>query len=229
MAEHFIHLDTRDIETTESFFSNRFIHARIDSGHVSNEGYDEILEEERDQGWQEAHWKEVKENQLKYDEDVNQYITLALSDLAKPQSVDLINKYVVDLKSDAGQVAFQTSEKSKKFIVYRVNADYLLLTLGLFRSDLNISENAYIDKGSEYYFSAASNLKGMFQGRSPMSDVMEKLSNGFGKYVEILRTLRESDDNYMSFHFKFSQPAMESLEQSLTAEVNKNKRERPDC
>ena len=62
MAEHFIHLDTRDIETTESFFSNRFINARIDSGLQSNEGYDEILEEQRDPDWHEAHWKEVKEN-----------------------------------------------------------------------------------------------------------------------------------------------------------------------
>ena len=229
MAEHFVHLDTRDVETTESFFSSRFINARIDSGQTSNEGYDEILEEERDLEWHETHWKEIKENQLKYDEDVNQYITLTLSDLAKPQSVDLINRYVVDMKSDAGQVAFQTQEQSKKFIVHRVNADYLLLTLGLFRFDLKICDEAYIDKGSEYYFSAASNLKGMFQGRSAMSDVMEKLSNQFGKYVKILRTMRESDDNYMSFHFKFSQPAMESLEHSLTAEVHKNKRQRPDC
>jgi hypothetical protein len=228
MVERFMHLDTRDIETTESFFSNRFINSRIDSGHPSNEGYDEILEEERDQDWRESHWKEIKANQLKYDEDVNQYITLTLSDLAKPQSVDLINRYVVDLKSDAGQVAIQTQEQSKKFIVYRVNADYLLLTLGLFRSDLNICDDAYIDKGSEYYFSAASNLKGMYQGRCAMSDVMEKLSNGFGKYVEILRSMREADDNYMSFHFKFSQPEIESLEQSLTAEVHKNKRDRPD-
>ena len=228
MAEHFVHLDTRDIETTESFFSNRFINARIESGHTSNEGYDEILEEQRDPDWHEANWKEVKANQLKYDEDVNQYITLTLSDLAKPQSVDLMNRYVVDVKSDAGQVAFQTQEQSKKFIVYRVNADYLLLTLGLFRSDLKNCDEAYIDKGSEYYFSAANNLKGMFQGRCAMSDVMEKLSNGFGKYVKILRTMCESDDNYMSFHFKFSQPAMESMEQSLTAEVNKHKRERPD-
>jgi len=223
MSDHFIHLESRDIETTESFFSNRFITARIDSGHESNEGYDEILEEERDSAWHETHWKEIKANQLKYDEDVNQYITLTLSDLAKPQSVDLINRYVVDLKSDAGQVAYQTQEPSKKFIVYRVNADYLLLMLGLFRSDLNISDDAYIDKGSEYYFSAASNLKGMFQGRCAMSDVMEKLSDGFGKYVEILRKMRESDDNYMSFHFKFSQPEIESLERTLTVETQKRK------
>jgi hypothetical protein len=228
MAEHFIHLDTRDIETTESFFSNRFINARIDSGLQSNEGYDEILEEQRDPDWHEAHWKEVKANQLKYDEDVNQYITLTLSDLAKPQSVDLMNRYVVNVKSDAGQVAFQTQEQSKKFIVYRVNADYLLLTLGLFRSDLKVCEDAYIDKGREYYFSAANNLKGVFQGRSAMSDVMEKLSNGFGKYVKILQTMREADDNYMSFHFKFSQPEIETLEQSLTAEVHKDKLEGPD-
>ncbi|MDP7139365.1 MAG: hypothetical protein QF560_13440, partial [SAR324 cluster bacterium] len=105
MAEKFTHLDTGDTETTESFFSNRFLRARMESGHPSNEGLDLIFDKDRDPGWREQHWKEIKDNQLKYDEDVNQYITLTLSDLVHGRSQSLANKYLVSMEADAGQVA----------------------------------------------------------------------------------------------------------------------------
>ena len=155
MVEKFTHLDTGDIETTESFFSNRFLRARIESGHPSNEGLDLIFEEKRSSEWQEKYWKEAKDNRLKYDEDVNQYITLILSDLVEGRSQTLKNKYIVSMDADAGQTFVETSERSKKFNVYRINADYFLLNLGLLRSDTNILGNAYIDKGGFYYSSAA--------------------------------------------------------------------------
>lgn len=221
MAEKFTHLDTGKVETTESFFSCKIITARIDSGHASNQGFDQIFEEDRDPDWEKANWKNIRDNRLNYDEDVNQYITLTLADFVKPQSQDLANKYLVGAESDAGQIAVQTEETSKKYIVYRVNADFLLLYLGLFRYDLN--PHAYIDKGSSYYFSAAANLKGIYNGRSALSDVMEKLSIHFRKYVEILRYMRNADDNYLSFHFKFSQLEIESLEKTLTEESRKGK------
>ena len=116
MVEKFTHLDTGDIETTESFFSNRFLRARIESGHPSNEGLDLIFEENRSSEWQEQHWKQAKDNQLKYDEDVNQYITLILSDLVKGRSQTLINKYIVSMDADAGQTVVEASERSKSFL-----------------------------------------------------------------------------------------------------------------
>lgn len=224
MVEKFTHLDTSEIETTESFFSDRFMRARIDSGYPSNEGFDLIFEKDRDSKWREHHWKEITDNRLKYDEDVNQYITLTLSDLVNPQTQALANKYLVSMDADAGQMVVQEDERSKKFIVYRVNADYFLLNLGLLRSDTNRLGDAYIDKGGYYYSSAASSLKEVFGGRSTLSDTMEKLSRQFGKYVEILRYMKNSDDNYLSFHFKFSKPEIETLERTLTEESARRKK-----
>ena len=223
MAEKFTHLDTGDTETTESFFSNRFLRARMESGHPSNEGLDLIFDKDRDPGWSEQHWKEIKDNQLKYDEDVNQYITLTLSDLVHGRSQSLANKYLVSMEADAGQVAINVDERSKKFIVYRVNADYFLLNLGLFRSDTNILGDAYLDKGGFYYSSAASSLKEVFGGRSSLSDTMEKLSCQFVKYVKILRHMKNSDNNFLSFHFKLSKLEVETLEKTLTEESAKRK------
>ena len=226
MVEKFTHLDTGDIETTESFFSNRFLRARIESGHPSNEGLDLIFEENRSSEWQEKHWKQAKDNQLKYDEDINQYITLTLSGLVKGRSQTLINKYIVSMDADAGQTVVEASERSKKFIVYRINADYFLLNLGLLRSDTNILGDAYIDKGGFYYSSAASSLKEVLGGRSTLSDTMEKLSRQFVKYVRILRYMKNSDSNFLSFNFKLSKLEIKKLERTLTEElvVKKNSR-----
>ena len=226
MVEKFTHLDTGDIETTESFFSNRFLKARIESGHLSNEGLDLVFEENRSSEWQEKHWKQAKDNQLKYDEDVNQYITLILSDLVKGRSQTLINKYIVSMDADAGQTVVEAGDRSKKFIFYRINADYFLLNLGLLRSDTNILGDAYIDKGGFYYSSAASSLKEVLGGRSTLSDTMEKLSRQFVKYVRILRYMKNSDSNFLSFNFKLSKLEIKKLERTLTEElaVKKNSR-----
>jgi len=223
MVEKFIHLDTGDIETTESLFSDRFLRARIESGYPSNEGLDLIFEKNRDFKWREHNWGEIKDNQLKYDEDVNQYITLILSDLVQGRSQSLTNKYLVSMEADAGQMAIKVGERSKKFFVYRVNADYFLLNLGLFRSEKNALNDAYIDKGGFYYSSAASSLKKVFGGRSTLSDTMEKLSCQFVKYVRILRHMKNSDSNFMSFHFKLSNLEVEKLERTLTEESAKKK------
>ncbi len=219
MVEKFTHLDTGDIETTESFFSNRFLKARIESEHPSNEGLDLIFEENRSSEWQEKHWKQAKDNQLKYDEDVNQYITLILSDLVKGRSQTLINKYIVSMDADAGQTVVEASERSKKFIVYRINADYFLLNLGLLRSDTNILGDAYLDKGGFYYSSAASSLKEVLGGRSTLSDTMEKLSRQFVKYVRILRYMKNSDSNFFSLNYKLSKLEIKKLERTLTDEL----------
>lgn len=223
MAIKFKHMDSGEVETTEWFFFNQFMNARIDRGEDSNSGYDPILEVGRGQAWLESHWQETKANEMKYDEDVNQYITLVLAELVNPKSLALANKYLVNLKSDAGQVATDLEERSKKYFVYKVNADFLLLNLGLFNPDTNLLGTAYFDKGESYYFSAASSLKAITGGRSGQSDVLEKLSLKFGKYVEILRHMKNSADNYLSFHFKFQKIEMKQMEATLTQAVQKRK------
>ena len=158
-AMKFTHLDTKDTETTESYFFDQFLGARIDSGNESNEGYDLIMELGRDEEWHDQNWAAVKENDLKYDEDVNQYITLTLADLANPQTLPLINKYLVSLQSDIGQEAVHYDDNARQYLAYKVNADFLLFNLGLFNSDSNVLGDAYFDKGETYYYSAATRLK----------------------------------------------------------------------
>jgi hypothetical protein len=220
-AIKFTHLDTKDTETTESYFFDQFIGARIDSGNESNEGYDLILELGRDEDWLDQNWSAVKENDLKYDEDVNQYITLTLADLANPQTLPLLNKYLVSLESDIGQEAVSFDDRAKEYLAYKINADFLLLNLGLFNPDSNLLGDAYFDKGETYYYSAASSLKAIKGGRSGLSDVMEKLSDRFGKYVEILRAMKNRHENYFSFHVRIPGTEMKRFEHELSVEAGK--------
>jgi hypothetical protein len=204
MPIQFAYVDGRETDTTESFFSEQFLRARINDNKPSNKDYDPILEEGRSDAWMQSHEKEIKQNDLEYEEDINQYLTLMLAEMVNPKSACLANQYLVGTDSDAGQIAIDLKLETQKYQVYRINADFLLFHLGLFSQDSNILADRYFDKGESYYNSAACSLKNARGGRSGLSDVLEKLSFKFGKYVEILRFMKNQSSNYFSFHFKFS-------------------------
>ncbi len=208
MPVQFIYMDSGDTDTTESFFSDHFLRARINDNKPSNKEYDPIFEEGRNDNWIQEHEKEIKQNNLEYEEDVNQYISLMLAEMVNPKSTVLARQYLVGANSDAGQIAIDLKLQSQKYQVYRINADFLLFHLGLFSSDTNILGDKYFDKGESYYNAAACSLRNARGGRSGLSDVLEKLSLKFGKYVEILRYMKNQSSNYFSFHFRFSDEDM---------------------
>ena len=218
MPVHFTFIESMETDTTESFFSERFLRARIDDNKPSSKKYDPILEEGRSETWIQSHEKEIKENDLEYEEDVNQYITLMLAEMVNPKTTGLTNQYLVGTDSDAGQIAIDLKLESQKYQVFRTNADFLLFHLGLFSPQSNILGDKYFDKGEWYYRSAACSLKHARGGRSGLSDVLEKLSLKFGKYVEILRYMKNRSSNYFSFHFKFSEEEIARFQKQLSKE-----------
>ena len=218
MPVHFTFIESMETDTTESFFSERFLRARIDDNKPSSKKYDPILEEGRSETWIQSHEKEIKQNDLEYEEDVNQYITLMLAEMVNPKTTGLTNQYLVGTDSDAGQIAIDLKLESQKYQVFRTNADFLLFHLGLFSPQSNILGDKYFDKGGWYYRSAACSLKHARGGRSGLSDVLEKLSLKFGKYVEILRYMKNRSSNYFSFHFKFSEEEIARFQKLLSKE-----------
>ena len=218
MPVHFTFIESMETDTTESFFSERFLRARIDDNKPSSKKYDPILEEGRSETWIQSHEKEIKQNDLEYEEDVNQYITLMLAEMVNPKTTGLTNQYLVGTDSDAGQIAIDLKLESQKYQVFRTNADFLLFHLGLFSPQSNILGDKYFDKGGWYYRSAACSLKHARGGSSGLSDVLEKLSLKFGKYVEILRYMKNRSSNYFSFHFKFSEEEIARFQKQLSKE-----------
>ena len=218
MPVHFTFIESMETDTTDSFFSERFLRARIDDNKPSSKKYDPILEEGRSETWIQSHEKEIKQNDLEYEEDVNQYITLMLAEMVNPKTTGLTNQYLVGTDSDAGQIAIDLKLESQKYQVFSTNADFLLFHLGLFSPQSNILGDKYFDKGGWYYRSAACSLKHARGGRSGLSDVLEKLSLKFGKYVEILRYMKNRSSNYFSFHFKFSEEEIARFQKQLSKE-----------
>ena len=221
MPVQFSYLDSRETDTTESFFSDQFLRARINDNKPSNVNYDPILEEGRNESWLQSHESEIKQNNLEYEEDVNQYISLMLAEMVNPKSTVLAQQYLVGTNSDAGQIAIDLKLQSQKYKVFRINADFLLFHLGLFSSETNILGDKYFDKGGSYYNSAACSLRNARGGRSGLSDVLEKLSLKFGTYVEILRYMKNHSSSYFSFHFKFSEKEIIEFQDQLSGELKK--------
>ena len=193
---------------------------------LTQDRYDPIFEENRSPEWHDTHWKEIRDNDLNFEDDVNQYITLTLSDLANPKTLNMLNEYLVDINADVGQIAGQVPHRSKKYYLYRINADFLLLNLGLFEGGTRFPSEAYFDKGGSYYHCAAASLKAIQGGRTGLSDVFDKLAIHFGRYVDILRQMRRDSDNYMSFHYRIPQTELEQFEKDLTLEMERQKRRR---
>ena len=212
MPIQFAYIENMETDTTESFFSEKFMRARIDDNKPSNKDFDPIFEEGRNVTWMQSHEKEIKQNDMEYEEDINQYITLMLAEMVNPKSACLANQYLVGTNSDAGQIAIDLKLETQKYQAFRINADFLLFHLGLFSPDSNILGDRYFDKGESYYNSAACSLRNARGGRSGLSDVLEKLSLKFGKYVEILRYMKNQSSNYFSFHFKLSQEELARLQ-----------------
>jgi hypothetical protein len=221
MPVQFSYMDTMETDTTESFFSDQFLRARINDNKPSNVGYDPIFEEGRNEAWLQSHESEIKQNNLEYEEDVNQYISLMLAEMVNPKSTVLAQQYLVGTSSDAGQIAIDLKLQSQKYQVFRINADFLLFHLGLFSSETNILGDKCFDKGGSYYNAAACSLRNARGGRSGLSDVLEKLSLKFGKYVEILRHMKNQSSNYFSFHFKFSEKEIVQFQEQLSRELKK--------
>jgi hypothetical protein len=221
MPVQFSYLESMETETTESFFSDQFLRARINDNKPSNVKYDPIFEEGRNDSWLQSHESEIKQNNLEYEEDVNQYISLMLAEMVNPKSTVLETQYLVGTNSDAGQIAIDLKLQSQKYKVFRINADFLLLYLGLFSSETNILGDKYFDKGGSYYNAAACSLRNARGGRSGLSDVLDKLSLKFGKYVEILRYMKNQSSNYFSFHFKFSEKEIIQFQEQLSGEFKK--------
>ncbi|MBC8288379.1 MAG: hypothetical protein H8E42_12975 [Nitrospinae bacterium] len=215
MPVQFAYIDSRETDTTESYFSDHFLRARIGDNKPSSSEYDPIYEEGRNKTWVQTHEKEIKNNDLEYEEDVNQYISLMLAEMVNPKSTVLAKQYLVGTNSDAGQIAIDLKLQSQKYQAFRINADFLLFHLGLFSSETNILGEKYFDKGESYYNAAACSLRNARGGRSGLSDVLEKLSLKFGKYVEILRYMKNQSSNYFSFHFKFSEGEITRFQKQL--------------
>lgn len=131
-------------------------------------------------------------NAPSFDEDVNIYLAHLLLALLEPAFRDLHHRYVSLRDSDVFALAHTRDESSHKYLIYRLNADHLLLTLSIFRRAETLEgETWHEGHGRAYYQFASDYATQLFRRSTGLSDVLRKLSDSFDQYRSILSETRE--------------------------------------
>jgi hypothetical protein len=187
----------RDVEPTFFFVMNCLLYSRLESGNPSN--------------------------QTCYDEDVNVYLANLLTSFMNPDYHERTRKYLSRYDSDLFEKVRQSSDVRLKYTIYKTNADFLLISIGIFRNAdgskpgsldalMKDNEEVYVGRAKAYYQFAYSYSQSMFRKATAISEVLEKLSKGFEQYVQILSYMR---GEYFNILDRLSTGEVYHLERSL--------------
>jgi hypothetical protein len=183
-----------------TFMVDCFLRSRTETGNPSNVEYDE--------------------------EDVNVYIVNLLCLLMDPVYYLQVHKYVANNDVDIFRKIETTMDNRLRYWVYKANADYLLVNLGLFDSGdgpgsgcreengplSGRSARADAERGKTYYNFARSYCCSLAKPSRAVASVLGKLSYGFETYVTILDHMRGEYFNIMD---TFSEGEMFHLQREL--------------
>ena len=119
--------DSRDLQPTYHFMINCLLYSRMETGLVSNADC--------------------------YDEDVNVYLAHLLHSFINPEYVEQSRKFLSKYDSDVFRRLSTSTDAKLKYQIYKTNADFLLVSIGIFdnpalasgtRPRVQPNEEAYI-------------------------------------------------------------------------------------
>lgn len=164
----------REIEPTFFFMLNCLLYSRMETGNPSNEDF--------------------------YDEDVNMYLTNLLCSFMKPEYHKRARKYLSRYDTNLFNKIEKSDDVRLKYTIYKTNADFLLISIGIFKNPTHgavdttqlfkNAEEAHMGRAKAYYNFAYTYSQSMFRRSTGVSEVLEKLSRGFERYVAILSHMR---------------------------------------
>jgi len=201
----------RDVRPTYLFMMKCLLYSRMETGLTSNQDF--------------------------YDEDVNVYIAHLLNSFIHPDFLERAQPYLSKYDSEVFERLSTSKDARLKYMLYKTNADFLLISLGIFDdADISLaegvpngsdraerlhfkpSEEARIGRGRTYYQFAYSYSQQIHGKNRAMTEVLEKLSLGFDKYLRILAHMR---GEYMDLLSRLSRGEVYHLERV----VNESQRE----
>ncbi len=193
---HYVDLkeSDRNLQPTYSFMINCLLYSRMETGLVSNQDY--------------------------YDEDVNVYLAHLLHSFINPEYVEQSRKFLSKYDTDVFRRLANSGDSRLKYLIYKTNADFLLISIGIFENPTQAgarvkaqpSEEAYIGRGKTYYHFAYTYGQQIHRKNQGVSDVLEKLSVGFEKYLRILSHMR---GEYLDLVKRLSNGEVYHLERSV--------------
>jgi hypothetical protein len=136
----------------------------------------------------------------RFEQEVNVYLANLLTAFSKPSYIEHLRPYLSDYDIEVFRRLENSNDARLKYTIYKANADFLLFSIGVFDSageaslpmgpELKHGKQGQMGKGQVYYHFAFSYSRRVPGVRAAVSEVLDKLSKGFEKYVTILTYLR---------------------------------------
>lgn len=167
------------------------------------------------------------------DEDVNVYLAHLLNSFQDPAYVEGSKQYLHRYDHEVFKRLQRSTDARLKYIIYKTNADFLLISIGIFdtphqwlaqqvwitrpnRSALyEPTEEASIGRGKTYYHFAYTYSQQVNRRHPAITDVLEKLSVGFDRYLKVLSHMR---GEYLDLARELSKGEVYHLERSIDKE-----------
>jgi|SRR6185295_1781288 len=156
-------------ENVGYFFINNFLLSRIDS--------------------------EMPSDLKEYDEDVNVYTASLLAGVVTGQQDLLSGDYVSTRDSDVFARVQETKDQRLRYRVYKANADFLYVSLGIFGETSLVgdapetdedAQSRFTGRGKSYYQFASAYAERLFGRGAAIAEVMDKLSRNFEAYTKVM-------------------------------------------
>ena len=189
-------------ENVGYFFINNFLLSRIDSDMPSD----------------------LKE----YDEDVNVYTASLLAGVVTGQH-DLLSAELISTRdADVFARVQETKNQRLRYRVYKANADFLYVSLGIFgESSLagdvpetdDDAQARFTGRGKSYYQFASAYAERLFGRGAAIAEVMDKLSRNFEAYTRVMIWM---SGEYLHLMNQISSGEMYHLEQDTQGHFEKS-------
>jgi len=147
----------------------------------------------------------LAENPKRTDEDVNIYLAFLLLEASTSAYHDRIRQLTSPRNTDIFKLIEDSQDTYFKYLVYKTNADHLLLLLSIFQnlrkegresSFFEKSQSAYEGYAQTYYRFASEYDRQLHRKVTALGTILEKLSQSFSLYEQILMNVREA---YLDF------------------------------
>jgi hypothetical protein len=175
------------------FFINNFLLSRIDS--------------------------DLPSDLAEYDEDVNVYTAALLSGIVTGREDLLRGDLVSTRDADVFARVQDSKDQRYRYRVYKANADFLYVSLGLFsegvaEADGSIEDetNRLTGRGKSYYQFASAYAERLYGSHAGITEVMDKLSRNFEAYTRVMTWM---SGEYLNLVRRLSEGEVFHIERSI--------------
>ncbi|MBI4372491.1 MAG: hypothetical protein HY585_02040 [Candidatus Omnitrophica bacterium] len=168
-------------------------------------------------------------NKSEFDEDVNIYLAHLLFAASLPDYQDAIQRYLGTNVSEMAELMEKNDDRIIRYFIYKVNADHLLVHLGIFKDLENEhhafgkSESQFSSMAQNYYKQAASYNRRIYRRQTAIGSVLEKLGRSFDRYKTILRFARKE---FFHFASQFHDESFQKFCEDMSRYENEERRHR---